>query len=337
MLGPIIATTTWCSLILSQVVNVFENVSTLESAGSPLVAWDPNGSPLAFTILTQPVADMFVLASSPQGQLLRGLGGTLDFFVKPFYNLSIIAINGLALPLNATANVTLQLTWVNRAPIMASGQVLYVSEFAALGALVGQMNFSDRDMQAPIRDTVTIAIVSQQPTPAGDLAPFNVTTDGLFRVASGTGAAVARLSYANKTSYSLVVSATDRFGLSTLTTVTIQILPVNQAPRFPSASVTFFAASQLAQSVGTSLDAIVVDPNIQAGLPDSMFFSFANASQNVQGVFSIDRISGQIRVVNPTASLFVTGNSYTLVSIRSMNIAATKSPTSTTFPDDQCD
>jgi len=95
----------------------------------------------------------------------------------------------------------------------------------------------------------------------------------MFRVAGGTGAPVARLLYANKTSYSVVVSATDRFGGVTVATIIIQIVPVNQAPQFPSGSVSFFAASQLAQSVGVPLNT-VVDPNILAGLPDSLTFAF---------------------------------------------------------------
>lgn len=291
----------------------FENVSTLDYVGSPLVAWDPNGSPLAFTILSQPVSGMFVPASSPQGQLVRGLSGTLDFFVTPFYNTTVVAVNGLQIPLNATANVTIQLLWVNRPPVIPAAQVLFVNEFAPLGTVVGQMNFSDRDSRAPILDIASISIVSQDATPAGDIAPFNVTTSGLFRVASGSGAAAARLVYANKTAYSVVVRAADRFGGVTLSTVTVQIVPVNQAPRFPSGRVVFFAASQLAQSVGAPLNTVVVDPNIQAGLPDSLSFSFSNTSQNLQGVFAIDRTSGQITVVNPTASLFVTGTNYTMV------------------------
>lgn len=310
-----------------QVVNCFENVSTLDNAGSPLVAWDPNGSPLTFTILSQPVDGMFVPAASPQGQLVRGLSGSLDFFVRPFYNLSIVAVNGLQVPLNATANVTLQLLWVNRAPVIPSAQILYVREFAPLGTIVGQINVSDRDTSAPILDAVTITIISQESTTAGDLAPFNVTSGGMFRVAGGTGAPVARLLYANKTSYSVVVSATDRFGGVTVATIIIQIVPVNQAPQFPSGSVSFFAASQLAQSVGVPLNTVVVDPNIQAGLPDSLTFAFTNASQNLQGVFAIDRTSGQITVVNPTASLFVTGMSYTLVSDRAVSLSERAEPT----------
>lgn len=278
-----------------------------------MVAWDPNGSPLTFSILAQPVSGMFVVAASPQGQLVRGLAGSLDYFVKPFYNLSVVAVNGLPLPLNASANVSVQLLWVDQAPVIPAAQVLSVKEGAELGAVVGQLNFSDRDTQAPIFDAVTLAVVSQDATPAGDLAPFNVTAGGLIRVAPGTGAPAARLDYATKSTYAVVVSATDRFGAVTLATVTVQLIPTNHAPMWPFGGVSFFAASRVAQSVGLPLSFLVTDPNVAAGLVDTLSFSFANATQNLQGVFAIDRTSGQITVANPAASLFLTGMVYTLV------------------------
>lgn len=280
-----------------------------------MAAWDPNSSPLTFTIITQPVAGMFVPTTTPQGQLVRGLAGSLDFFVKPFYNLSVIAVNGLSLPLNATANVTVQLVWVNQPPVVPASQVLFVQEGSALGAVVGQLNFSDRDTRSPIFDIVTISIVSQDATAAGDFTPFNVTTGGLLRVAPGTGVPVARLVYATKRSYSVVISASDRYGGVSLATVTVQITPRNQAPVWPSSGVSFFAASQLAASVGAPLNTLVLDPNIAAGLSDSLSFTFMNATQNDQGVFSINPASGQITVVNPTASRFITGAVYSLVSL----------------------
>lgn len=298
----------------NQVVYCYENVSTLGNVGLPMTAWDPNGSPLTFTILSQPVPGMFVPVATPQGQVVRGLAGSLDFFVKPFYNLSVIAVNGLALPLNATANVSVQLLWVDLPPVVPAGQSMIVKENAALGTVVGQLNFTDRDTQAPILDAVTIAIVSQDATPAGDLAPFNVSTEGLVRVAAGTGVSVARLVYAAKSMYSIIVSATDRFGAVTIATLTVTLSPINQKPIWPAGGVSFFAASQIAQSVGAPLGTLVTDPNIAAGLPDSLYFAFANSSQNLQAVFAIDRNSGQISVVNPTATLFLTGMVYTLVS-----------------------
>ena len=299
-----------------QILYCNENVSVLGNVGAPMAAWDPNGSPLTFTIISQPVGGMFVPAASPQGQLIRGLSGTLDFFAAPLFNLSVVAMNGLSLPLNSTANITVQLLWVNQAPAVPSGQALSVKEGAALGAVVGQFNFSDRDTQAPIFDSVVISIVSQDATPSGDLAPFNVSAGGLLRVASGTGAPVARLDYATKSAYTVSIRAVDRFGAATFVSATVLLLPMNRAPVWPPGGVVeFFAASQVAQSVGPPLTTLVTDPNIAAGLPDTLSFVFANASQNLQGVFAIDRASGQITVVSPTATLFLSGMVYNLVRV----------------------
>lgn len=279
---------------------------------------DPEDPPalLRLAIRSQPSAGLFVI-DNPGGQLrlgdtLPGQTGVnqLDFFARSNYVLQM-GITDAGTPdgrptvVNGSwVNITVQ--WVNQRPTApnATGPCA-IAELAAGGAAVCTAASTDRDARPPINDFLRYSIAAQEATTAGDVAPFTINAvSGAITVAAG-----ARLAYVAKRTYALTVATTDSSGATASSGFTVRLSNVNQAPSLPS-GLTFPARSRTAGVIGTALSALVIDPDIAAGVGER--FTFAIVGGNTDSALQIDANTGQISVANAAAPSFFTGTTYAL-------------------------
>jgi Ca2+-binding RTX toxin-like protein len=138
---------------------------------------------------------------------------------------------------------------INAAPQAPSASSNSIAENSAVGTLVATLNASDPD---------------------GDPVTFSITNDpdGMFALSGNKLVLAKKPDYETKTSHDVTVTATDPFGGSASTTMTIAVLdipesvpnvPSNHAPSYPQVSTSSVLETTPVGSVVASLTASDVD------------------------------------------------------------------------------
>lgn len=177
-------------------------------------------------------------------------------------------------------------------PVIGSGQQFSVSELATLGTTVGNVLATDADGIGTLQSwTITGGNVD-------NIFSIDAAT-GLITVADNT-----RLNYEGTASYTLTVSVSDGVTTSATQSVTINVLDQNEAPVLnapPVLSVNENAAR--GTSVGT-----VTGSDVDAN--DSLRYAILSSSPVAP--FTIDAVTGQIRVLNSSELNFEDVNTISL-------------------------
>ncbi|RKU22986.1 hypothetical protein C6499_19315 [Candidatus Poribacteria bacterium] len=207
--------------------SVAENTAAGTNIGAPVGATDPNNDPLTYTLGGADAASFGI--NSTSGQLMTS--AALDFEVKRVYTVVVTADDGLTGG-TAAITVTINVTDVsvadgdpeptNNAPAFASDTAARsVAENTAAGMPIG-------------------APVAAVDTDAGEVLTYTLggTDMASFDINGATGQLMtqAALDHETKDSYTVMVTATDKGGLTDSITVEITVTDVNEAPAFADAT-----------------------------------------------------------------------------------------------------
>jgi MYXO-CTERM domain-containing protein len=195
----------------------------------------------------------------------------------------------------------------NRAPTSLSISNTGLNEFTdtSTGTEVGTLTSTDADTC----DKFTYSIVG-----GDDAALFRIGGVASDRLILAAGV----LNYASKPSYAVTLRVTDYFGATPVTDLplTVNVIPVNNAPTIAAQSFTINDNSANGTNVGT----------VVANDPDSgNTLGYSIASGNTNNAFSIDAGTGALSVNNSTAL----SSTFSLVVLVTDNFGATASATVT--------
>jgi hypothetical protein len=262
-------------IIGAQSFTVNENSANGTVVGT-VIARDPEGTALTFSILSGNTSNAFIL-DAITGVLRVNNSSVLDFEARTSFSLSVQATDVTGL--SKAAAVTVNLNNVNEPPVIGA-RAFSINENSANGTVVGTVLASD-----PERTALTFSILSGNTSNAFVIDPLT----GVIRVNNSSV-----LDYEVRTSFSLSVQATDVPGLSSAATVTINLIDVietgNQPPVVSNQSFTSGELVSVGQLVGTVL---ATDPN-----PGDVL-TYAIASGNTGNVFALNSTTGVITVRTP--------------------------------------
>ncbi len=182
-----------------------EDIETGDRVGS-ISAFDLDNDPLTYSILSGNTDNTFDLNSS-SGELTVRSNEKIDFQVISQYILTVEVSDGKA---KASAQILIDIDGKNRPPIV-SEQTFSVSEDAWIGLEVGVIQATDPNPNS----TLIYEIVDGNEDFLFELERFS----GLLTLKS-----TLKLDFESKDTYALTVSVADREGLSSTTTVTVNIL-----------------------------------------------------------------------------------------------------------------
>lgn len=229
--------------------------------------------------------------NSATGQITVNNAAALNFEVNPTFTLQINVTDGGGL--TTSQSVSVNLTDANDAPTIVAGQVLTVTEHAAVNTVVGTVSATDPDTVAP-NNTLTYAISGGN-------------TGGAFAINASTGqitvANSAALNFAQNSTFALQVTVTDGapVPLSATQSVTINLADVNEAPSIPAGQVLNVLENAANGAIVGTVSASDPDP---AGPNSTLTYSIVGG--NAGNAFAINASTGQITVINSSAINFET-------------------------------
>jgi VCBS repeat-containing protein len=261
-------------IINAQTFSLAENSANNTVVGT-VVASDPDaGQTLTYAITAGNTGGAFSINSST-GQLRVANSAVLNFETTPSFALTVQVTDNAPSPLSASNTVTINLTNVNEAPVVAA-QTFSLAENSANGTAVGTIVASDPDTGT----TLTYALT------AGN-------TSGAFALNAATGqltvANTAALDFETTLTFTLTVSVSDG-GLVTTATITINLIDV------PNAAYLSSTAEQITRSVaaGSTNEAILRIPVVLNGNTDQPLsatsFTFSTAGTTVPANVAAARI-----------------------------------------------
>lgn len=243
----------------------------------------PNNT-LTYSITAGNTNNAFAINAST-GQLTINTASAVDFEATSQFILQIKVLDGGSPALSAVGNVTVNVTDVNEAPAIASGQSFAVAQGAAVNTVVGSVSATDPDSAAP-NNALTYSIVG------GD-------TSGAFAINASTGeisvSNSAALNPATNPQFTLLVKVADGGSpsLSATQSVTIGYTAGNRAPTISAGqSFTIFDSATNNSPVGT---VIASDPDTSS--PNNTL-TYSIIGGNPNNTFAIDSSNGQITVSN---------------------------------------
>ncbi|HUP24611.1 MAG TPA: cadherin domain-containing protein, partial [Thermoanaerobaculia bacterium] len=226
------------------------------------------------------------------GEITVATPAAVDFETTPSFGLTVEVTDDGVPPLTGSATVTVDLTDVNDAPVVAD-QSFSVAEDAANGTVVGTVAASDQDLPA---QTLSFAITGGNTGGAFAIDP----SSGEITVANETA-----IDFETTPSFALTVEVTDD-GVppqTTAATATITVTDVNEAPVPAGGPFSIDENSANGTSVGT----------VAANDPDAgQTHSFAITAGNTGGAFAIGAATGEITVANSAALDFETTPTFSL-------------------------
>ena len=274
-------------VITNQTRSVAENSANGTNVGAVVAATDPDmGQSLTYNLTAGNTAGKFAINSST-GQLT--VAGALDFEGTASYVLTVqVADNGVA-PRSSTATVTVSVTNVNEAPVLADA-TRSVAENSAIGTTVG------------------VALAGTDPD-AGTTLSYSITggnAAGKFAINSSTGqlTVAGALNFETTPSYALTVRASDG-SLSDDATVTVSVTNVNEAPSI---------SAQTRSIAGNSANGTLVGAPLTATDPDAgttLTYAITAGNGTGSGAFAISS-SGQLSVADLAQLDFETTPTFTL-------------------------
>ncbi len=267
--------------------SINENSAAGSNVGEPVTATDGNLDTLTYTLSGTDVASFTINGSS--GQILVGQGVSLDHETKDSYSVTVTATD--TSDATDTVTVNIAVNDVNEAPEFTTGPLSRsIDENSAAGTNVGvPVAATDEDT-----DTLTYTL--------GGVDASN------FAIEGSTGQIQVdqdvSLDHETRDSYSVTVTATDTSDATDTVTVNIAVNDVNEAPEFPSATMSFsvFDNTPGGGNVGSRVTA--TDPD---GDPPSYDLDGADAA-----AFTIGSSDGQLSVATGT-TIGAAGSSYSFI------------------------
>jgi len=287
-------------ILTGQSFSIVEN-STFNTSVGTIVASDPDttspDNTLLYSIAGGNTGNAFAI-NSMTGEVTVNNASAIDFETNPLFTLQISVTDGGGLSA-VPQSVTIHVTNVNEAPVIATGQVFSVIEHAVANTIVNTVIATDPDSTAP-ENTLNYTIMS-----GNDNNAFIIdTASGQIRVGNS-----AALTFANGSSYALQIGVTDDGtpALTDVQTVTINLIDVNEAPVITAGqSFAIFETPNNGLFVGTAL-ASDADPTVPN---NSLTYSIIGG--NPGNAFAIDPVTGQLTVSNPNAINFEAIPQFTL-------------------------
>ena len=228
---------------------VAENTPAGQNIGSPVSATDPNGDTLTYALGGTDAASFDI--DSTNGQLKTR--AALDYETKSSYS---VAVDAKDASITTSITVTINVTDVavedtpitdNVAPEFASEtSARSIAENTAAGGAIG----------TPVAAT---------DSNTGDVLTYTLggTDAASFGINAATGQLMtqAMLDYETKDSYTVMVTATDKGGLTDSITVTITVTDVNDAPMFADETATREIAENTAADMMIGDAFMATDPD----------------------------------------------------------------------------
>ena len=262
-----------------------ENASSGTAVGT-MTATDPDaGDSLTYAIISGNVNGAFALHWTRRLSVANATA-------RDIQRTATFALRGQVSDgkLSRTATATINLSNVNEAPTMTTGN-FSVIENAANGTVIGTVTASDPDAG----DVLSYAIVSGN-------------SNGAFAINAATGElSVANgglLDFETTPNVSLVIRATDAGNLSNDATTTISLTNVNEAPTMQTGA---FSIAENA-AIGTVVGSVSgTDPDAS----DSLSYSIVGGNSN--GAFAINAATGKLTVANSAALDFESSPTFSLM------------------------
>ena len=256
---------------------VAENSAAGTNIGDPVTATDANNDPVTYVLGGTDVGSFSIDAGTGQLQT----SAALDFEVKSSYTVTVTANDGQGG--TASITVTISVTDVsvtegdpvptNTAPAFASATATRsVAENTAAGGNIG-------------------AAVAATDSDAGDVLTYTLggTDMASFNINGATGQLMtqAMLDHETKASYTVMVTVTDRAGLTDSITVTITVTDENEAPMFADETATRMVDENTAADMTIGDAFMATDPDDG----DEVMYSLGGDDM---GSFAIDAATGQL-------------------------------------------
>ena len=263
---------------------VRENAASGVNVGDPVLASDPDGDTLTYSLTGMDSGSFAIDTSSGQIRTKSSLDfeSPSDSDRDGVYDLSVVALDDGSPAASSTLAVTVTVTDVNESPSFPSDSEtsFEVRENTASGVNVGDPVLASD----PDGDTLTYSLTGM------DSGSFAIdTSSGQIRTKSSLDFESPSDSDRDGV-YDLSVVALDDGSPAASSTlaVTVTVTDVNESPSFPSDSETSF---EVRENAGSGVN--VGDP-VRASDPegDTLTYSLAGADS---GSFAIDTSSGQIR------------------------------------------
>lgn len=247
--------------------------------------------PFNFFIVSGNTGNAFVIDNT-NGNILVNNASLINFNTNPQFTLQVLVMDSSTPQLADQATVIINVTDLNLPPVLPD-TAFSINENPAIGAAVGTVTATDPD----VGDTVTYQIISGN---IGGAFQINATT-GQITVANPTV-----IDFEATPQFFLVVRATDSGSpaQSDDANVTINVTNLNEPPIVTNATFTIAENSPNATVVGT----------VSATDPDpGQSVTYSIVSGNTGGAFSINPVTGEIRVANTLALDFETTPSFNLI------------------------
>ena len=254
---------------------VAENTPAGQNIGSPVSATDPNGDTLTYALGGTDAASFDI--NTATGQLMTKVA--LDYETKSSYS---VAVDAKDASITTSITVTINVTDVavedtpitdNVAPAFASETAARsIAENTAAGGAIGT------PVTATDSNTGDVLTYTLGGT---DMASFAINA------ASGQLMTQAMLDHETKASYMVMVTATDKAGLTDSITVTITVMDVNEAPMFADETATRMVDENTAADMMIGDAFMATDPDDG----DEVMYSLGGDDM---GSFAIDAATGQL-------------------------------------------
>lgn len=228
-------------VISAQTFSIAEN-ATASTEIANIVASDANGNTLTYSIsqnvfqngvTSQPI---FKLLQSNSGELRLGDKRSLNFETETSYTITIEVSDGV---LSASADITINVTNVNEAPVITDSSTINdVAEDIADTVIIGSMVATD-----PENDTLNWSL-STNPNNL-----FEINNNGEISLASGKN-----LDYETATSHKITVTVTDTGSLSETANYTINVTDVAEGASVNIPDAKFKAALVVNTAINTNKD-----------------------------------------------------------------------------------
>ena len=297
---------------------VAENSAAGTNIGDPVTATDANNDPVTYVLGGTDVGSFSIDAGTGQLQT----SAALDFEVKSSYTVTVTANDGQGG--TASITVTISVTDVsvdegdpvptNTAPAFASATATRsVAENTAAGGNIG-------------------AAVAATDSDAGDVLTYTLggTDMASFNINGATGQLMtqAMLDHETKASYTVMVTVTDRAGLTDSITVTITVTDENEAPMFADETATRMvdentAAGMMIGDPLTAMDDDGDDVTYSLGGDDMESFAIDAATGQLMTMAMLDHETKDSYMVMVTATdeAGLTGSIMVTISVTDVNDA----------------
>ena len=132
---------------------VLENAATGSAVGSPIVAVDPDGSSITYSITSGATSDFEI--NSASGQITVKAGASLDY-EDAGNRVKTVTVRASDSSLHAEAIITITILNVNEAPTIAATTVLTVNEHSPKDTAVGSpITATDPDVGSSLTYAIT--------------------------------------------------------------------------------------------------------------------------------------------------------------------------------------